>query len=71
VPATFAWIKQLIMGRQVRTSEQSTGLAVIVPDRRNHLFQPLLYKVATVALSLDDIASPIRGILASRVGSRC
>ena len=33
-------------------------------DRNNHhLFQPLLYQVATAALSPADIASPIRGIL--------
>jgi NADH dehydrogenase len=33
-------------------------------DRRNHhLFQPLLYQVATAALSPGDIASPIRWIL--------
>ena len=37
---------------------------VIVIDRRNyHLFQPLLYQVATAALSPADIAAPIRGIL--------
>lgn len=37
-------------------------------DRRNyHLFQPLLYQVATAALSPADIAWPIRGIL---VGQR-
>src|SRR6266436_3064845 len=37
---------------------------VTVIDRRNyHLFQPLLYQVATVALSPADIAAPIRGIL--------
>jgi len=37
-------------------------LAVI--DRTNyHLFQPLLYQVATAALSPADIAAPIRGIL--------
>ena len=36
-------------------------------DRRNyHLFQPLLYQVATAALSPADIAWPIRGILASQ-----
>src|SRR6188474_2264856 len=35
-----------------------------VIDRTNyHLFQPLLYQVATAALSPADIASPIRGIL--------
>ena len=33
-------------------------------DRHNyHLFQPLLYQVATAALSPADIASPIRGIV--------
>jgi NADH dehydrogenase FAD-containing subunit len=37
---------------------------VTVIDRRNyHLFQPLLYQVATAGLSPADIASPIRGIL--------
>ena len=39
---------------------------VTVVDRRNHhLFQPLLYQVATAALSPADIAAPIRSILAS------
>src|SRR5439155_3936251 len=33
-------------------------------DRRNHhVFQPLLYQVASAALSPGDIASPIRWIL--------
>lgn len=33
-------------------------------DRRNfHLFQPLLYQVATAALNPADIASPVRSIL--------
>ncbi len=37
---------------------------VIVVDRRNHhLFQPLLYQVATAALSPSDIAAPIRRVL--------
>ncbi|WP_374306628.1 NAD(P)/FAD-dependent oxidoreductase [Dongia sp.] len=37
---------------------------VTVIDRRNyHLFQPLLYQVATAALSPADIATPIRSIL--------
>ena len=40
---------------------------VTLVDRRNyHTFQPLLYQVATAALSPADIASPIRGILAKR-----
>src|SRR3954468_11240578 len=37
---------------------------VTLLDRHNyHLFQPLLYHVATAALSPGDIASPIRWIL--------
>lgn len=37
---------------------------VTLIDRRNyHLFQPLLYQVATAGLSPADIAAPIRGIL--------
>ena len=37
---------------------------VVLIDRRNyHLFQPLLYQVATAALSPADIAWPIRAIL--------
>ena len=37
---------------------------ITIIDRDNyHLFQPLLYQVATAALSTGDIASPIRSIL--------
>lgn len=37
---------------------------VTLVDRRNHhLFQPLLYQVATAALAAPDIAAPIRKIL--------
>jgi len=37
---------------------------VLLLDRRNHhVFQPLLYQVATAALSPGDIASPIRWVL--------
>jgi NADH:quinone reductase (non-electrogenic) len=43
---------------------------VTVVDRRNyHLFQPLLYQVATAALSPADIAAPIRGILARQANA--
>jgi NADH dehydrogenase len=39
-------------------------VAVTVVDRRNHhLFQPLLYQVATAGLSAIDIGAPIRQIL--------
>jgi NADH dehydrogenase len=40
------------------------GIRVTLIDRRNyHLFQPLLYQVATSVLSPSEIAEPIRGIL--------
>ena len=40
------------------------NLTVTVVDRRNHhVFQPLLYQVATAGLSPGDIVSPIRWIL--------
>jgi NADH dehydrogenase len=40
------------------------AVRVTLIDRRNyHLFQPLLYQVATAGLSPADIASPIRAIL--------
>lgn len=35
----------------------------LVDKRNHHLFQPLLYQVATAALSPADIAAPIRSIL--------
>lgn len=40
---------------------------VTIVDRQNHhLFQPLLYQVATAGLSAPDIAQPVRGILAKK-----
>ena len=42
---------------------------ITVIDRQNfHLFQPLLYQVATAALSPADVASPIRTILRRQPG---
>ena len=44
---------------------------VTLLDRRNHhLFQPLLYQVATAGLSPGDIAAPIRGILRRQANVR-
>lgn len=43
-----------------------TDLQVTLVDRQNyHLFQPLLYQVATAGLSPGDIASPIRNLVAT------
>jgi NADH dehydrogenase len=42
----------------------SAPVRVTILDRRNHhLFQPLLYQVATAALNPADIAAPIRHVL--------
>jgi NADH dehydrogenase len=43
------------------------GARITLVDRANHhLFQPLLYQVATAGLSAPEIAQPIRGILSGR-----
>ncbi len=43
---------------------------VTLVDRRNHhLFQPLLYQVATAALNPSDIAYPIRAVLAKQANA--
>jgi NADH dehydrogenase len=43
---------------------RKSDVEVVLVDRQNHhLFQPLLYQVATAVLSPGQIASPIRGIL--------
>ncbi len=46
---------------------QHPSARVTVVDRTNHhLFQPLLYQVATSGLAAPDIAQPIRSIVAGR-----
>ena len=43
---------------------KNAPVRVTVVDRRNHhLFQPMLYQVATAALNPSDIAAPIRSVL--------
>jgi len=58
VGAGFAGLEAAkILGRR-------DDVRVTVVDRRNHhLFQPLVYQVATAALDPSDVAAPIRGIL--------
>ncbi len=47
------------------------GCQVTLVDRQNHhLFQPLLYQVATAGLSAPEIAQPIRSILRDRTNVR-
>lgn len=43
---------------------KNADVDILLIDKTNHhLFQPLLYQVATAALSPGDIAAPVRGIL--------
>ena len=45
----------------------SAAVEITLVDRANHhLFQPLLYQVATAGLSAGDIAAPLRHILSSQ-----
>lgn len=46
------------------------GPVSIIDKSNHHLFQPLLYQVATAALSPGDIAAPIRAILGKKSRAR-
>jgi NADH dehydrogenase len=49
----------------------SNLIDVTLIDRRNyHLFQPLLYQVATGSLSAGEVASPLRGVLSRQKNTR-
>lgn len=51
-------------GLQTALKLRKADVEVTVVDRYNHhLFQPLLYQVATAVLSPGDIAAPIRSVL--------
>jgi NADH dehydrogenase len=51
-------------GLKVAHSLKRAAVAVTLLDRRNfHLFQPLLYQVATGGLSPANIAAPLRSVL--------
>ena len=46
---------------------KSTPVELTVVDRTNHhVFQPLLYQVATASLAPSDVAYPIRAVLSGR-----
>jgi len=50
---------------------KNAALQVTLLDRRNfHLFQPLLYQVATGSLSPGEIASPLRAVLRRQKNTR-
>ncbi len=54
-------------GLQAARALRDAPVQVTVIDRNNHhLFQPLLYQVATASLSPADICAPIRGVLSKQ-----
>ena len=58
-------------GLYAAQSLRRTPVDVTVVDRRNfHLFQPLLYQVATGGLGTGDIASPLRAALKGQRNAR-
>lgn len=58
-------------GLSVTHALRLVACRVTVIDQRNyHLFQPLLYQVATASLSPADIAAPIRGLLRDQFNAR-
>jgi NADH dehydrogenase len=58
-------------GLQAVRGLRRAPVEVTLVDRRNfHLFQPLLYQVATGALAAGEIASPLRGILKRQRNAR-
>src|SRR5438105_14223660 len=58
-------------GLYTARSLRKAPVDVTLIDRRNfHLFQPLLYQVATGALSPANIASPLRALLSRQRDAR-
>ena len=58
-------------GLRAARALKHADVRITVIDRRNyHLFQPLLYEVATAGLSPNDIAYPIRAVLRRQKNSR-
>lgn len=54
-------------GLEAAFGVSGAGVEITLLDRRNHhLFQPLLYQVATASLATSEIAWPIRHLLSDR-----
>lgn len=54
----------------VRSLKRAPVRVTLVDRRNHHLFQPLLYQVATAALNPGDIAYPIRSVLRTQKNAR-
>lgn len=53
-----------------RTLERAPVDLTLIDRQNHHCFQPLLYQVATAALTPSDVAWPIRGILSRQKNAR-
>jgi NADH dehydrogenase len=53
-----------------KTLKDARVSVTLIDSRNHHLFQPLLYQVATAALSPGDIAYPIRSVLRRQKNTR-
>jgi NADH:quinone reductase (non-electrogenic) len=53
-----------------RTLKRAPVRLTVIDRRNHHLFQPLLYQVATAGLSPSDIAYPIRAVLRRQENTR-
>src|ERR1700739_4598115 len=57
-------------GLAAAKSLRQAPVNVLLVDRSNHhVFQPLLYQVATSVLAPSQIASPLRGVLAGQANT--
>ncbi len=76
VPILSGWPRVVIVGAGfggLSAARELSGVQadVLVVDRQNfHLFQPLLYQVATAGLEPEEIAHPVRQILRGRSNVR-
>jgi NADH dehydrogenase len=58
-------------GLQAVRKLRGAAVDVTLVDRRNfHLFQPLVYQVATGALSAAEVSAPLRGVLKRQANAR-
>jgi NADH dehydrogenase len=58
-------------GLRAAQALKSAPVDVTLIDRHNyHLFQPLLYQVATGSLSAGEIAAPLRSVLSHQKNTR-
>jgi len=58
-------------GLRAAQALKSAPVDVTLIDRHNyHLFQPLLYQVATGSLSAGEIAAPLRSVLSRQKNAR-